>query len=245
MSRPEWSAARKRALGVVAAALVAAGGSAVGVAASSQEHAPQPTAAQAGSVTVPPAAQATATSRHPAAGAAPPAPAVLTAARSLPVEIDIPAIGVHSAIQYVGLNADGTIQVPPLNGSPLTNEAAWYRYSPTPGQPGPAIIEGHIDSAAQGPSVFFHLGALRPGDRIDVRLRDGADTVFVVSGVREYPKSSFPTSAVYGNVPYAGLRLITCGGSFDYSTRHYMANIVVFAALHSVSRPGSGGGAGR
>ncbi|MGH9099930.1 MAG: sortase domain-containing protein, partial [Acidimicrobiales bacterium] len=119
---------------------------------------------------------------------------------------------------------------------PDYNEAAWYEYSPTPGQLGPAVIEGHIDSAAEGPSVFFDLGALVPGDHVDVARADGTVAVFTVTGVREYPKTSFPTTAVYGNTDFAALRLITCGGAFDYATGHYLDNTIVFASLTSHHR---------
>ena len=136
-------------------------------------------------------------------------------------------------IQYVGLNPDGTIQVPPLNDPPLTNEAAWYKYSPTPGQPGPSVIEGHVDSAEAGPSVFYRLGALKPGDLVDVTLADRQVAVFKITAVRLYPKSHFPTSTVYGFTSYAALRLITCGGSFDGQSGHYTANVVAFASLVS------------
>ncbi len=103
---------------------------------------------------------------------------------------------------------------------------------------------GHIDSAATGPSVFFRLGALVPGDTADVTLADGTVAVFTVTGVRQYPKSVFPTDVVYGNTDFAGLRLITCGGAFDPTTGHYMANTVVFASLTSSYRaaPASSGG---
>ena len=154
-------------------------------------------------------------------------------ARSLPVSITIPAIGVRSVLLDVGRNPDGTIQVPPLNDPPLTNDAAWYEFSPTPGQPGPSIIEGHVDSASDGPSVFFRLGALNPGDLVDITLADHQVAVFKVTGVRLYSKDRFPTSAVYGDTNYAALRLITCGGDFDTRDRHYLSNVVAFASLVS------------
>lgn len=218
-------------VGVVGAVLIAGGGSAIGVAATSQHHAREPAAAHtwALGLTGPttPSSRGTATTVEG-----------LILPRSLPVSIDIPAIEVHSVVQQVGLNPDGTIQVPPLNDGAVTNEAAWYKYSPTPGEIGPSIIEGHIDSATEGPSVFFHLGALTPGDQVDITLQDGTVAVFQVDGVREYPKTDFPTQTVYGNIPYAGLRLLTCGGNFDPSTGHYLSNIVVFASLMS-SHPSS------
>lgn len=231
------------------ALLVAGGGSAIGLAASSQEHAPQPTAAQAGSLNPAPARSRPVVAHGASRGSATtrldtPAPVSTKSTatgpvlpRSLPLSVRIPAIGVDSRLQYVGLNRDGTIQVPPLNGSPSMNEAAWYKYSPTPGQEGPSIIEGHIDSAVAGPSVFFRLGALRPGDHVDVTLEDGTVAVFRVDGVRRYTKAAFPTATVYGNIDYAGLRLITCGGPFDSATHHYLDNTVVFASLSSPGPP--------
>jgi sortase (surface protein transpeptidase) len=148
---------------------------------------------------------------------------------SKPIALDIPAIGVHSALQHLGLTAQQTLQVPAPG--PSYNDAAWYKYSPTPGSVGPAVILGHVDSAAQGPSVFFRLGDLRPGERLLVIRADGLAAGFVVNGVRRYPKDRFPTRLVYGNTDHAALRLITCGGPFDHATGRYLDNIVVFASL--------------
>ncbi|MGH9087997.1 MAG: class F sortase [Acidimicrobiales bacterium] len=234
---------------MAAAVLILGGGSAVGVAAASQQHAPQPTARAAGT-TGPrpsPAGAADKSSGAPTpttspGGAVSPStgdaatstgPPVVgpTLPASDPVSIDIPAISVQSNLQHLGLNPDGTIQVP--QPGPAYNEAAWYDGSPAPGTEGPSVIEGHIDSAATGPSVFFRLGALGPGDPVDVTLADGTVAVFTVTGVRQYPKASFPTATVYGNTDFAALRLITCGGSFDGTTGHYVANTVVFASLSS------------
>jgi len=159
-------------------------------------------------------------------------------ARSQPLSIAIPAIGVQSDLLQLGMNPTGTIEVPPLGNTPETNEAAWFDDSPTPGEVGPSVIEGHIDSAYQGPSVFFRLGALVPGDTIDVTLADGTVAVFTVTGVRQYPKTGFPTQVVYGNTNFAALRLITCGGTFDYTTHQYLANTVVFASLTSSHHAG-------
>ncbi|MDA8355550.1 MAG: class F sortase [Actinomycetota bacterium] len=222
-----------RGVTVSGAVLLLAGGLAVGVAAASQEHAPQPTAQVAG--TTGPASTAGAggdavRSAEPATG---PNPKVVgpTLPASRPVSIDIPAIQVASKLQDLGVAPTGTIQVP--QPGPAYNEAAWFDASPTPGEIGPSVIEGHIDSAATGPSVFFDLGALEPGDPVNVTLADGIVAVFTVTGVREYPKSSFPTTAVYGNTDFAALRLITCGGAFDSTTGHYLSNTVVYASLTS------------
>jgi Sortase domain len=236
-----WSKGRIAAL-AAGVALIAGGGSVLGFAVAAQRHAPQPTPAQAGAIPAPspsnpgaspaPGKARSSESTAPDSGIQGP-----VLAGSLPVSISIPAIGVTSKLMEVGLNPDGTIQVPPLNDPPLTNEAAWYKYSPTPGQPGPAIIEGHVDSASEGPSVFFRLGALKPGDLVNVTLADREVAVFKVSAVRSYLKSQFPTSTIYGFTDYASLRLITCGGDFDGQSGHYTSNVVAFASLVS-SRPG-------
>jgi hypothetical protein len=150
------------------------------------------------------------------------------------VTVAIPAIGVHTKLINLGLGPGNTLQVPPLTPAGV-QEAGWYDRGPTPGQVGPAVIAGHIDSYA-GPGVFFRLGALRPGDQISVTRADGTVAVFRVAAVDEYRKSGFPTSEVYGPVSYTGLRLITCGGQFDYQTRHYLSNTVIYAVLTSSHR---------
>jgi sortase family protein len=146
---------------------------------------------------------------------------------SQPVAIDIPSIGVHSSLLYLGVNSDSSIQVP---SGDSYDEAGWYKYSPTPGSIGPAVILGHV-SGAGGASVFYRLGDLRPGNRVTVTRRDGSVAVFEITGVRHYPKDRFPTELVYGNTDKAALRLITCGGSFNFSTGHYVDNVIAFALL--------------
>jgi sortase (surface protein transpeptidase) len=149
--------------------------------------------------------------------------------RSKPVSLEIPSIGVDSTVQHLGQEADGTLETPAAG--PLYDEAAWYRYSPAPGSLGPAILLGHVDSAANGPSVFFRLGELRAGDLVSVGRADGSTAVFVVDEVRRYAKDDFPTHLVYDDIDHAGLRIVTCGGAFDASAGHYMDNVVVFASL--------------
>ncbi|HXW46093.1 MAG TPA: class F sortase [Streptosporangiaceae bacterium] len=210
---PRPGGLRARAAGVAGVLLILGGTGAVVAAVSAQVHAPQPALSAAGA-TGPSAGQA----RGP------------WVRRSLPVSIDIPAIGVQSKLLHLGVNSDGTIQVPPLYPTP--GEAAWYKYSATPGQIGVSVIEGHVDTY-QGPAVFFRLGGLRPGDLVDVRLADGITAVFRVTGVRLYLKSKFPAKTIYAATRQAELRLITCGGSFDYATGHYLSSIVVFASLAS------------
>ncbi len=150
---------------------------------------------------------------------------------SPPVSLSIPAIGVKSALLVLGLNPDGTVAVPSLTDP--DSRAGWYKGSPTPGSVGPAIILGHIDSKQFGPGVFYELGRLQPGQEVDVRRQDGTVAVFKVDGVRSYPKNTFPTKEVYGNIDHAGLRLITCGGTFDPTKSSYESNIVAYASLVS------------
>jgi len=200
---------RARAAGVAGTLLLVVGFSLVGIAVLAQRHAPQPSARAAG---------ATGPAYHPGR----------PLSRSVPVRVDIPAIGVHSKLLHLGVNADGTIQVPSIQTSAAL--AAWYKYSATPGQLGTTVIEGHVDDR-RGPAVFFRLGALRPGDAIDVTLADGVTAVFHVTGVREYSKSRFPAGTVYGPAAFPALRLITCGGAFDNATGHYLSSTVVFAYL--------------
>lgn len=146
---------------------------------------------------------------------------------SPPATITIPTIGVVSPVESVGLAPSGEMEVPAPG--PLYDRAAWYRYSVTPGRQGPSVIIGHTDSRETGPSVFFELGRMRPGDRVDVARADGVVVTFAVSAVRTVAKDTFPTDAVYGATRGPELRLITCGGSFDAAARSYRDNIVVFA----------------
>jgi sortase family protein len=175
---------------------------------------PPPSVAASGSVS-PPGAAAPAG----AAGAAAPM------ARSSPVRVQIPAIGVDSALMQLGLRVDGSLQVPP-SGFP----AGWYTGAPTPGELGPAILAGHVDWAGQ-PGVFYRLHDLQPGAEVTVTRQDSSAAVFRVTQVKEYPKDQFPTDVVYGDLDHPGLRLITCGGTFDPQTRNYEDNIVAFADL--------------
>jgi len=136
---------------------------------------------------------------------------------------------VSSPVLTLGLNRSGDMQVP--QPGPHYDDAGWYRYSPTPGSLGPAVVVGHLDSAANGPSVFAKLGTLHPRDLVRVTRADRSVAVFSVEGVRRYAKASFPTQIVYANTDHAALRLITCGGPFNRATGHYRDNIVVMASL--------------
>jgi len=148
--------------------------------------------------------------------------------RSAPVRLDIPAIGVHTPISAIGLRGDGTLDVPPLRSDA---PAGWYQGSPTPGEPGPAVVVGHVDTARDGPAVFFRLRELKVGDPLSVRRADRSVARFKVVRVASYPKKAFPSDEVYGPTAGPSLRLITCGGSFDRSRGSYRSNIVVFASV--------------
>jgi len=145
---------------------------------------------------------------------------------ALPQRLKIPALGVSAPVVGLGLNADGSLQVPTA-----FSQTGWYRASPTPGALGPAVIAGHVDSAAGGPAVFYRLAALHPGDHVEVERADRRTAVFTVTGVREFGKDQFPTQLVYANTRDAALRLVTCGGSFDAASGHYRDDVVVFATL--------------
>ena len=170
-----------------------------------------------------------ATTADPPVGPPPAASADVLAAAPLaaapPVRLRISAIEVDSALIGLGLLADGTLQVP-ADGS----VAGWFTGAPTPGERGPAVIAAHVDWN-HAPGVFFRLRDLEPGDDVSVARADGTTARFVVLGVEQYPKDAFPTERVYGDVDHAGLRLITCGGSFDRAARSYRDNVVVYAGL--------------
>jgi len=173
--------------------------------------------------TVPAAAAVPSRSTTAAPPATPPAPAVMAASR--PVRVRIPAIGVDSELMDLGLQADGTLQVPP-SGFP----AGWFTGAPTPGERGPAVIAGHVDWGGSA-GVFYELRKVVAGDEITVDRADGSTAAFRVSQVGQYDKDAFPTAAVYGDLDHAGLRVITCGGDFDHAAHSYVDDVVVFADL--------------
>jgi hypothetical protein len=147
-------------------------------------------------------------------------------ARSVPVAISIPHIGVQAKIISLGLTSGGAVRVPPLTRPFITS---WYDRGPTPGAPGAAVIFGHVDSHAVGPAVFYRLGDLRPGDLVYVTLKDQRTALFRVYSAALYRKAEFPDQAIYGYTSWPSLRLVTCGGQFDAATGHYLSNTVVFA----------------
>jgi LPXTG-site transpeptidase (sortase) family protein len=156
---------------------------------------------------------------------APRGPGADASAAPRPVRLEIPAIAVDTALVPLGLNADGSLQVPTDYST-----AGWYVFGPAPGERGPAVIAGHVDSV-RGSAVFYELRRLHRGDVFRVGRADGSRATFSVQRVEQVPKTSFPTHEVFGPVAGSELRLITCGGPFDRQRHSYRDNVVVFARL--------------
>jgi hypothetical protein len=213
---------RPAAVAVALAGLLLAGGAVAGIAVASQTGRP---AARV----LPPSAAARASARDALPPVSPrkwaAVPSAVVHRVPPPTGLVIPAIGVRTRLIRLGVTKAGTLQVP---GS--TSVAGWFTGSPRPGEPGGAVIAGHNDSY-QGAGVFYRLSLLRPGNRVYVRRANGSLAVFAVTSVRSYLKIKFPTGAVYGPTPNAQLRLITCGGTFDAATGHYLSNTIVYATL--------------
>ena len=140
-----------------------------------------------------------------------------------PPRLEIPAIKVAAHAIPLGKTSDNHLAVP-ANWSVV----GWWKGGPSPGQRGPAVVVGHVDSKS-GPAVFYRLRELRRGDEVRFVRADGSRARFVVEWSRSYSKTRFPTAAVYGPTEGRDLRLVTCDGSFDWSRGHYRDNLVVFA----------------
>jgi sortase (surface protein transpeptidase) len=136
--------------------------------------------------------------------------------------VEIPSIGVDASVINLGVNPDGTLEVPEDY-----DVAGWYSLGPKPGEVGPAVVVGHVDSQ-NGAAVFYRVRDLEPGVTITM-WRGGQAYTFVVTAISQYPKDAFPTDKVYGPLDYPALRLVTCGGVFNQQTGHYTDNIIVFA----------------
>jgi hypothetical protein len=153
---------------------------------------------------------------------------------SPPVRLEIPTIGVSAPLVRLGLGADGHMQVP---GD--FRAAGWFTGAAEPGQLGPAVVAGHVDSRT-GPAVFYRLRELRPGDQVRVVRADRRVVRFVVESLARYPKPDLPAERVYGPTTAPALRLITCAGSFDHRRRSYRDNLVVSATIAAGPQPGVG-----
>ncbi|KUN91639.1 class F sortase [Streptomyces caeruleatus] len=157
---------------------------------------------------------------HPRPAAAP------ALAPSPPDRIRIPSLGVDAPLMGLGLTRTGSLDVPPAERK---NLAGWYEAGTTPGETGTAIVAGHVDNA-EGPAVFYRLGALKRGSAIEVDRRDGGTALFSVDAVEVYDAKAFPDEKVYGAASRPELRVITCGGGYSRTTG-YQGNVVVFAHL--------------
>jgi len=153
-----------------------------------------------------------------------------------PRRVTIPAIGVSARVVPLRREPDGTMQTPESFA-----DAGWYEPGREPGELGPAVLAGHVDSTA-GPAVFYRLGELRRGDAIWIARADGSVVRFRVQGLERWPKAEFPTRRVFGRTRIAALRLVTCSGSFDSSSGHYLDNTIVYAARTRVPRARLTGG---
>jgi len=229
MSNSTQHAGRRRSIIAVAAsvALALVGGLVLFLALPSSDGPPQPPAADQPLSAVGPTPTA---ADSPAPSAAPEPEKVTDLGPILngspPVSIDIPSIAVRTRnFVDLGRGKDGSLEVPTDYAS-----VGWYTQGVSPGQLGPAILAGHVDSH-NGPAIFYRLGALRAGAQVIVARKDGSAARFTVDRIQRFVKDKFPTALVYGSTNRAELRLITCGGSFDSKSGHYVDNIVVFAHL--------------
>lgn len=144
---------------------------------------------------------------------------------SVPVRIRIPKIYVDTNFVPLGLQDTGEIEIP--KGY---TEVGWYTYGPTPGELGPAVVLGHVDSY-EGPGVFMSLGQLTQGEYVYIDRADGTTALFRVTALERYNRNEFPTKDVYGDIDFSGLRLITCSGTYNHETREYDRVLVVYATL--------------
>ncbi|MFJ5828555.1 class F sortase [Streptomyces sp. NPDC093089] len=178
-----------------------------------------------GAGATPPAHVVEASAPAPTASAAPAGPL----GRSLPVRVRVPAAGVDTgsdgSVLGLGLNADGTVEVP---SEAEADRIGWYEKGVTPGETGPAVLVGHFDTA-RGPAVLKDVSRVRVGDEITVTRADGKTAVFRVTELEQVDKDAFPTAKVYGNTTRPELRLVTCGG--ELVDGHRPDNIILYAEL--------------
>jgi len=206
-------------LAAAAAAVVVGCAGSGGDSAAGGSASPDTTAAPTTSTTAPPA---TTTTTTVPTTTAPPPPSVEAEAPD-PVQVAIAKIGVNAPVIPLALEPSGALAAPAR-----AEDTGWWRAGPEPGEPGAAVIAGHVDSR-RAAAVFHRLRELAPGDVVEVVRADGSRVGFVVDHLEQHPKAAFPTDAVYGDTAGSSLRLITCGGVFDRSTGHYVDNVIVFA----------------
>ncbi|MFJ8308031.1 MULTISPECIES: class F sortase [unclassified Streptomyces] len=200
------------------------------------EEPPQPSAAEAFAAgpagPAGPASGRTGPAAEAPAGSAVGSPPADGLPPSEPVRIKIPAIRVDAPVMGLGLGPDHSLEVPPPGN---TNMAGWYKNGTAPGVRGTSVMAGHVDDS-RGPAVFYALGALKKGNRVEVVRKDGRTAVFGVDAIEVYESDAFPDAKVYGAAARPELRLITCGGGFSKKTG-YRGNVVVFAHLTGATEP--------
>jgi LPXTG-site transpeptidase (sortase) family protein len=147
-----------------------------------------------------------------------------------PTEIKISALNIDAPVTNLGLNSDGTLAVPKKDG-----DVGWYTGSEAPGGTGPTVMVGHLDSI-RGAAVFINLKKIKAGDEISINREDGSSVIYKVDRMETYSQNNFPTNAVYGAINYAGIRLITCSGTFSRLSGHYSDNLVVYGSLVKISK---------
>lgn len=153
-----------------------------------------------------------------------------TAASTLPAaqpaRLRIPSVGIVADFEApLGIDEKGEVEVPTS-----FKTVGWYKYGPTPGELGPAVVLGHVDSI-NGPEIFYNLRRVELGDRVEIDREDGTTAVFEVTRIQNVAQAEFPTLEIYGDIDHAGLRLITCSGTFDRGIRRYSHNLIVYARL--------------
>lgn len=145
---------------------------------------------------------------------------------AVPDRVSVPAIQVDAPVMPVGLDADGWVDAPPPEDP---NLAGWFTGAVSPGEKGTAVVVGHVDNQ-QGPAVFYGLGALKKGNKVEVHRQDGKTAVFEIYGIEVFEKNNFPGDRVYASKGGPELRVITCGGGFS-KQNGYDGNVVAFARL--------------
>ncbi|MFC8273718.1 class F sortase [Streptomyces sp. NPDC057271] len=175
----------------------------------------------------PPQPLAAAAPEHAAALAPAPGPGALSASR--PLRVRVPGVRIDARVTPVGLDTEGWIDTPPGHE---TNLAGWFTGAVTPGEKGTAVVVGHVDTP-EGPGVFYELGALAKGQRVEIARQDGRTAVFSVYGIEVVPKERFPAERIYRGGAHPELRLLTCGGGFSRQ-KGYDGNVVVSARLVEV-----------
>ncbi len=218
-SSPQARDSRRKAVAAVLIAVALCVGSwLIQRGADIQDPPPQPSAAEAFPAT------------GPRTGAASGERAVPPLPVAVPTRVRIPAIDVDAPLEPLGLLPDGSLSSPRDDES---NVAGWYAAGAAPGATGTAVVAGHVDTAT-GPAVFYNLGALKKGYRVEVARADGRTALFAIDAIEVYSRDDFPSQKVYGPAQRAELRLITCGGGFSEESHAYLGNVVVYAHLTGV-----------